>query len=85
MGRPIEITRTELSAPDIRALAARIGDGAVVRRLLAIAMLLEGRSREEEAALNGMTRQTLRDRVHRFNAEGGRGCGPGPAPDARRC
>lgn len=54
----------------MRALAARIGDGAVVRRVLAIALLLEGYSREAAATLNGMTRQTLRDWVWRFNAEG---------------
>ena len=33
-------------------------------------MVLEGRSRTEAAHQNGMDRQTLRDWVHRYNAEG---------------
>ena len=70
MGQPIEITRLELSASDLRMLAAKTGDGGWVRRLLAIALLLDGHSREAAAVANGMTRQTLRDWVHRFNADG---------------
>lgn len=84
MGQPIEITRTELSASELRALAGKSGDGGVVRRLLAIALVLEGRCREEAASQNGMTRQTLRDWVHRYNAEGAAGLrsrtGPGRPP-----
>jgi transposase len=38
--------------------------------MLALALVLEGRSRTEAATLNGMDRQTLSDWVHRFNAEG---------------
>ncbi len=34
MGQPVEITRTEHSATELRALAAKIKDAAVVRRLL---------------------------------------------------
>jgi len=56
----------------------------VVRRLLAIARLLEGHSREEAARLTGMDRQTLRDWVHRYNADGVAGlssrCSPGRPP-----
>jgi transposase len=70
MGQPIEITRIELTASELRALAVRTGDGSVVRRLQAIAVLLEGHSRDAAATVNGMTRQTLRDWVHRYNAEG---------------
>lgn len=81
MGQPIEITRTELSASALRALAGKTNDGATVRRLLAIALVLEGRCRDEAALQNGMTRQTLRDWVHRYNAEGVEGLrsrrGPG--------
>lgn len=84
MGQPIEISRTELSASALRALAGKNDDGAVVRRLLAVALVLEGRSRTEAASLNGMTRQTLRDWVHRYNAEGVPGLqsrtGPGRPP-----
>jgi transposase len=70
MGQPIEITRTDFSAAELRALAAKTGDGAVVRRLLALALVLEGCCRDEAASQNGMTRQTLCDWVHRYNAEG---------------
>ena len=42
----------------------------MVRRLLALALVLEGHSREAAAKAGGMTRQTLRDWVHRYNAGG---------------
>jgi transposase len=70
MGAPLRVTMTEHNAADLRALAARCGDGAQVRRLLALAMVLDGRPRSEAAAMNGMDRQTLRDWVHRYNAGG---------------
>src|SRR5947209_5174453 len=70
MGKAIEVTRMELSATALRELAAGTRDGAVVRRLLAIAVILEGHSRAEAARLNGMNRQTLRDWVHRYNDDG---------------
>jgi transposase len=38
--------------------------------MLALALVLEGSSREEAARHAGMDRQTLRDWVHRYNAEG---------------
>jgi transposase len=84
MCRPIEITRFDLSATELRKLATRTHDGAVVRRLLAIALILEGHSREEAARPTGMDRQTLRDWVHRYNADGVAGLrsrwGPGRPP-----
>jgi transposase len=84
MGRPIEINRSEHSAAALRELAGRTRDGAVVRRLLGIALILEGRSRDEAARLSGMDRQTLRDWVHRYNADGVAGLssrwGPGRPP-----
>jgi transposase len=70
MGKPIEISRTEFSATDLRELAAGTRDGAVVRRLLSLALVLEGHTRMEAARLNGMDRQTLRDWVHRYNNDG---------------
>jgi transposase len=42
-------------------------DGRVVRRLLALAPILEGWSRTEAAQRGGMERQTLRDWVHGEN------------------
>jgi hypothetical protein len=53
MGKPIEITRSEHSATGLRELAARTADGAVVRRLLGIALILEGRPREGSALHKG--------------------------------
>jgi transposase len=38
--------------------------------MLALALVLEGKSRTEAARTAGMDRQTLRDWVHRYNMEG---------------
>jgi transposase len=69
MGKAIALTRRDHSAADLRILA-RSEAGAVACRILAIAHLLDGASRADAAALCGMDRQTLRDWVHRFNADG---------------
>ena len=66
----VAITRTDKAAKDLREASKGCDEPAVVRRLLAIALLLEGASREEAARQCGMDRQTLRDWVHRYNAEG---------------
>ena len=42
----------------------------VVRRLLVLSQVLDGIARETAAKTSGMDRQTLRDWVHRTNAEG---------------
>jgi hypothetical protein len=55
MGQPIEINRTEFSVSEFRALAPKIRDGAMVRRLFAIALLLKGQSRATIARANGAT------------------------------
>jgi transposase len=69
----IEITRSDLTAVQLRREAGKSKDGAVTRRLLALALVLEGHSREEAARLAGMDRQTLRDWVHRYNEQGIKG------------
>src|SRR5215204_1004267 len=66
----VAITRRDLSAGDLRRAAARTRDAKAARRMLAIALVLEGRSREDAAESCGMDRQTLRDWAHRYNAEG---------------
>lgn len=80
----VEITRRDLSAAALRREAARSRDANAARRMLAIALVLDGHSREEAAAACGMDRQTLRDWAHRYNAEGIAGLSnrraPGPAP-----
>jgi transposase len=66
----IAITRGELTAVDLRAAAAKSRDARAARRMLAIALVLEGVERRTAAETCGMDRQTLRDWVHRYNAEG---------------
>jgi transposase len=66
----IEITRTEFSAAELRRKACQLSDAAQARRLLAVASILDGASRTDAAKSAGMERQTLRDWVHRYNAEG---------------
>lgn len=84
MSRSIAITNETHSAADLRRLMAKEKDGRVVRRLLALALILEGRSRTQAAEQSGMERQTLRDWVHRYNAAGVAGLssrvGRGPTP-----
>jgi hypothetical protein len=62
--------RTDFSAAELRRLAASSKHANQSRRLLSLAAVLDGMSREEAARIGGMDRQTLRDWVHRFNAEG---------------
>ena len=70
MGGAVKITRTDMSAKDLRCVAKRTKNGRVVRRLLAIAMVLDGVDRATAARSSGMDCQTLRDWVHRYNATG---------------
>src|SRR5881394_4582981 len=80
----IAITRHEPGAGDLRREAARCRDARAARRMLALALVLEGSPREAAARAAGMDRQTLRDRVHRYNEEGLAGLRdrrrPGPRP-----
>jgi len=74
--------RTDYSAADLRRLAGRRSDANQSRRLLSLAAALDGMCRADAAWIGGMDRQTLRDWVHRFNAEGPDGLidrkAPGP-------
>ena len=70
MGTAVKVTRSDLTPADLRTASTKCADGAHVRRILAVALVLEGRPRTEAAALNGMDRQTLRDWVHRYNTGG---------------
>src|SRR3954451_13005441 len=80
------ITREGLDAGELRREAGRCRDARAARRMLALALVLEGASREAAARYAGMDRQTLRDWVHRYNAEGLAGLrdrphsGPTPRP-----
>jgi len=66
----VAITRDDFSAADLRQAASRCDDSAQARRALALALVLEGKSRTEAARSAGMDRQTLRDWVHRYNEAG---------------
>ena len=66
----VKITRLSLSAADLREEAAATEDAKTARRMLAIALLLDGWSREAAAEACAMDRQTLRDWVHRYNESG---------------
>lgn len=76
----VAVTRTELDAVGLRRAAARSRDAAAARRTLALALVLEGASRADAARACGMDRQTLRDWVHRYNAEGLAGLHDRPQP-----
>lgn len=62
--------RTDFSASELRRLVSGSKDANQSRRLLSLATVLDGMSREDAARIGGMDRQTLRDWVHRFNAQG---------------
>ncbi len=65
--------RSDYTSVDLRQFARRSGDPAQVRRLLAVALILDGGSRSEAAKVAGITLQTVRDWVR--NAAGrGRAC-----------
>ena len=70
MSAAVKVTRTELTAVELRRAARRCRDAKAARRMLAIALVLEGSRRKTAAESCGMDRQTLRDWVHRYNAEG---------------
>jgi transposase len=70
MGQAVAISNREHSASELRRIASRHKDAEMVRRLLALAQVLDGQSRTEAARQNGMDRQTLCDWVHRYNAAG---------------
>jgi putative transposase len=79
MGTAVRL-REDFTAGQLWALAKGSGDAAQTRRLLALAALYDGGSRSEAAKLGGVGRQTVRDWVLAFNAEGPTGLLNGKAP-----
>ena len=61
--------RTDHTAADLRRFARRCDDPDQVRRLLAMALILDGGSRSDAAKVAGVTLQIVRDWVLRFNTE----------------
>ena len=76
----VKIKRYELDASQLRAAAGRTADAKQARRILALAMVLDGHPRSLAAKSAGMDRQTLRDWVQRYNAEGLAGLADHPRP-----
>src|SRR3954462_13369116 len=75
----VSITK-ERTPAELRVLARRERDGRVGARLLALANALDGMGRGAAARAAGMDRQTLRDWIHRYNAEGIEGPRDRPRP-----
>ena len=75
--------RQDYTAAALRRLAKAAASAAVARRLLALAAVLDGEGRREAARRAGMDRQTLRDWVRRFNAEGPAGLADRPRSGRR--
>ncbi len=62
--------RTDFTPAALRRFAASSAHANQSRRLLSLAAVLEGESRDEAARIGGMDRQTLRYWIHRFNEHG---------------
>jgi transposase len=75
--------REDYGAPDLRALARGSRDAHQTRRLWALAAVYEGASRGAAAVIGGVQRQTVRDWVAAFNAQGPAGLIDGKAPGQR--
>ena len=60
MSAAVGITRADLTAVDVRRAAGKMRDSKAARRMLAIALVLEGADRARAAETCGMDRQTLR-------------------------
>ena len=79
MAAAIEV-RSDYTSTDLRRFARRCGDADQVRRVLALALILDGGSRSEAARMAGVTLQIVRDWVLRFNEGGPKGLAARKAP-----
>ncbi len=70
MPKALTIARDDYTATELREVATHSNNADATRRILALALVLEGYKRGEAGKLCGMDRQTLRDGVLRYNAEG---------------
>jgi transposase len=75
--------REDYDAQHLRALAKASRDANQTRRLLALAAIYNGASRDEAAAIGGVARQAVRKWVVAFNAHGPAGLVDGKAPGNR--
>ena len=72
--------RSDFDGKALRRLARRVKDSGQARRLLALAEIYDGGSRSDAARIGGVTLQSIRDWVLRFNAKGAEGLIDGKAP-----
>lgn len=76
--------RSDFDAATLRQLARKSRDAGQARRFLALAEVYDGCSRSEAALVGGVTLQSIRDWVVRFNDQGPDGLidrkAPGPKP-----
>ena len=76
--------RPDFDAPRVRTLSRRSKDAAQTRRLLSLAAIYEGASRTQASVIGGVTLQSVRDWVLKFNTHGPDGLidrkAPGPTP-----
>ncbi len=72
--------RSDYTSADLRYFARRCRDADQVRRVLAVAVILDGGSRSEAAKMAGVTLQIVRDWVLRFNEGGPEGLATRKAP-----
>jgi len=72
--------RSDYTSADLRRLSRRCDDADQVRRLMALAVILDGGSRSEAAKVAGVTLQIVRDWVLRFNEAGPEGLATRKAP-----
>ena len=84
MPEALAITRDDFTAAELREAATHSKDANAARRMLALALVLEGYNRGEAGKLCGMDRQTLRDWVLRYNAEGIAGSATASRPGRSR-
>lgn len=82
MGAAVRL-RADFDGKTLRSLARRSKDADQTRRLLALAAIYDGESRSEAAEVGGVTLQSVRDWVLRFNESGPNGLidakAPGPS------
>jgi transposase len=62
--------RSDFTSGDLRRFSRGCDDPEQVRRLLALALILDGSSRSEASTASGVTLQIVRDWVIRFNTDG---------------
>lgn len=75
--------RVDYDGTELRRLAKKVKDAAQVRRLLALASIYDGGSRQYGSKIGGVTVQIVRDWVLRFNERGPVGLINTKAPGSR--